>query len=270
MSLLVRACDTQTSRTLASSETHPITRLRLELHSLAPGQALTVATEGRELGALVLGGSVDVACGSEHVAALGGRANVFAGSASAVYAPPGSEVRFTGAGELAAEVMLCTAPAESGGAFTVIRPGEYPVREVGKANWRRRVEDVFAPAPASSLLLGETFNPPGNWSSYPPHKHDTEVPGREVELEEVYHYRLDPPQGFAIQCIYTADRELDEALTVRNGDTVVIPRGYHPVVAAPGYRLYYLWALAGPRRIMRPCDDPEHAWVKAMEPLLPA
>jgi len=149
-----------------------------------------------------------------------------------------------------------------------VRPSQVLSRDVGAANWARRVEDVLATAQPTVLQLGETTNPPGNWSSYPPHKHDTAVPGQEVVLEEIYHYRLRPRQGFGVQCIYTADRELDEAVIVRDGDTVVIPKGYHPVVAGPGYRLYYLWMLAGPRRLMQPNDAPDHAWVKAVEPML--
>jgi 5-deoxy-glucuronate isomerase len=108
------------------------------------------------------------------------------------------------------------------------------------------------------LLVGETFNPPGNWSSYPPHKHD----GRDGEprLEEVYHYRIDPPQGFGHQTLYTSDGE-SVTHVVRDGDAVLLPYGYHPVAAAPGYRLYYLWALAGAERRMALYEDPQHKWV---------
>jgi len=87
----------------------------------------------------------------------------------------------------------------------------------------------------------------------------------EVKQEEIYYFRVDPPQGFGFQRIYTSDGSLDEAYVVRDGDTVIIPRGYHPVAAAPGYSLYYLWMIAGTQRIMRPRDDPAHAWVKQSE-----
>ncbi len=269
MSLLVHSDPSAPHRVIASPATHPLQYLTLELHRLAPGEALAAETGACELGIVILGGRVDFAAGATHAEGLGGRADVFAGRATAVYVPPGTGYRLEGAGELGAEVALCFARAERGGPVTIVRPEEIAVREVGKANWKRRVEDVLAPAPASVLQLGETYNPPGNWSSYPPHKHDTEVPGREVVLEEVYHYRLKPSQGFGVQCVYSAERDIDEAHLVRDGDTVVIPRGYHPVAAGPGYSLYYLWALAGPRREMRPNDDPEHVWVKAAEALLP-
>jgi 5-deoxy-glucuronate isomerase len=107
-------------------------------------------------------------------------------------------------------------------------------------------------------MVGETFNPPGNWSSYPPHKHD----GRDGEptLEEVYYFRIDPPQGFGQQMLYTADGE-SVTHAVRDGDTVLLPYGYHPVSAPPGYRLYYLWGMAGAQRKLALHEDPTHRWI---------
>jgi len=268
MPLLVPAGTRHGSRRIASPETHELSMLTIDTALLAPGETYDGSTDGRELGIVVLCGSVDVAAGLETFLAIGRRANVFGGRATAVYLPPGCEFRIAGAGETGGEVALCFAKADSGGPVTLVRPEDVVSREVGKANWRRRVEDVFATAPASTLLLGETYNAPGSWSSYPPHKHDRAEPGKEVVLEEIYHYRLSPPQGFGVQCVYTPDRSIDRAYIVRDGDTVVIPRGYHPVAAAPGYILYYLWILAGPRRVMRPNDDPAHVWVKAVEAML--
>jgi 5-deoxy-glucuronate isomerase len=112
---------------------------------------------------------------------------------------------------------------------------------------------------AGRLLLGETINPPGNWSFYPPHKHDTQAPPREVKLEEVYYFHIDPPEGFGVQIRYGGG---EECFTVRRGDTAAIKAGYHPVVAAPGYRLYYLWVMAGEGRQMIPHLDPRYAWVQ--------
>jgi 5-deoxy-glucuronate isomerase len=255
-------------RSIASPSTHDLERVRLDLLTLAPGEAFSSSSEDRELCLVVMGGQVDVQAGSHAWEALGQRANVFGGPATAVYMPPGTAFEVRGAGELGGELAMCQAPAPEGADITLIAPNDVTVRDVGSGNWRRSVQDILAKVPASTLLLGETINAPGNWSSYPPHKHDTEIPGEEVVLEEVYHYRFDPPGGFGVQCVYTEDRSLNEAMLVREGDTVLIPRGYHPVAAAPGYRLYYLWVLAGPRRLMRPHDDPAHAWVKAVEPML--
>lgn len=258
----------QGPRAIVSPATHDLERVCLDLLTLAPGESYLASSEDLELCLVILGGNLDVQAGSYSWEALGQRQNVFEGPATAVYMPPDTVFELRGAGELGAEVALCYAASAQGADVTLIAPTDVTVREVGAGNWRRSVQDILANVPASVLLLGETINAPGNWSSYPPHKHDEEVLGKEVMLEEVYHYRISPPSGFGVQCIYTDDRALNEAVLVRDGDTVVIPRGYHPVAAAPGYRLYYLWVLAGPRRLMRPHDDPAHAWLKAVEPML--
>jgi 5-deoxy-glucuronate isomerase len=236
---------------------------------LAPGETHSATTASRELGIVVLGGTTGIQAGGATFAALGRRADVFGGRASALYLPPHTDFSIVGASEGPAQVALCYAECEEGGPITRIDPEDVVSRAVGRSNWARRVEDVFAKAPASRLLLGETYNVPGGWSSYPPHKHDTDVPGREVVLEEIYHYRISPSQGFGVQCVYQGGEAEDQAFVVKDGDSVVIPGGYHPVVAAPGYSLCYLWVLAGPRRTMRPNDDPAHAWLKAVEAMLP-
>jgi len=124
---------------------------------------------------------------------------------------------------------------------------------------------------AQRLLVGETLNPPGNWSSYPPHKHDRKAPS-EAPLEEVYFFKIKPPHGFGLQRIYTSPEDenpFDEVFLLENDDTVVIPRGYHPVVAAPGYQLYYLWVLAGEERKYGAwSDDPNHRWLRNCEPMI--
>ncbi|MEK7765746.1 MAG: 5-deoxy-glucuronate isomerase, partial [bacterium] len=133
----------------------------------------------------------------------------------------------------------------------------------GKGNWFREVHDVGVEnLEAKSLIFGETFNPPGNWSSAPPHKHDVDNPPEEGKLEELYYYRLRPVQGFGLQRVYTADG-YDQVFVVGDGDVVTLPRGFHPVVAAPGYDLYYFWVLAAfKERKLRARDDPKHKWIK--------
>jgi len=111
-------------------------------------------------------------------------------------------------------------------------------------------------------MVGETFNPPGNWSSYPPHKHDGK--NGEPILEEIYYYRVDPPQGFGHQMQYSAGGECVTHV-VRDGDAVLLPYGYHPVSAPPGYRLYYLWAIAGAERRLALYEDPAHTWIHRVQ-----
>ena len=185
------------------------------------------------------------------------RSNVFEERASALYLPPGVQLTITA--ETPLEAVLFSTPAPSGGKAAAIGPDKVEVNARGKANYAREVHNVFVTDPhVRRLMVGETFNPPGNWSSYPPHKHD----GKDGEpvLEEVYYYRVSPPQGFGQQMLYTTDGEC-ATHTVKDGDAVLLPYGYHPVSSPPGYKLYYLWAMAGGERKLALHEDPAHKWI---------
>jgi 5-deoxy-glucuronate isomerase len=185
------------------------------------------------------------------------RRNVFDERASAVYLPPGTLLTVTA--ETPLEAVLFATPAPGGGGTVVVKPGDIEVKARGKDIYSREVHDVLVTDPyVKRLMVGETFNPPGHWSSFPPHKHD----GRDGEpvLEEVYYFRVSPPQGFGQQMLYTEEGEC-VAHVVRDGDTVLLPYGYHPVAAAPGYRLYYLWGMAGQQRELALHEDPAHKWI---------
>jgi 5-deoxy-glucuronate isomerase len=226
------------------------------------GDAVTLNTGAHEALVVVIeapsGALVSVA-GRDF--SLPPRGSVFADGPSAVYAPPGSELRLSG--ELLAGIFQ--ARVEDGAAELdayAILPEEVASVERGRGNFARRVRDILpATRPAARLLAGETLNPPGNWSSSPPHKHDRDIPGQEAELEEIYLFRVDPPQGFGLQMSYSTDPPQESAFAVHDLDAVSIPAGYHPVVAAPGYDLYYLWCLAGHGRELLWNPDPAHAWV---------
>jgi 5-deoxy-glucuronate isomerase len=136
------------------------------------------------------------------------------------------------------------------------------VRVRGEGTNRRFVRNILPDdQPAHSLIVVEVITPSGHWSSYPPHKHDSARQGKETALEETYYHRLAPAQGFAMQRVYTDDRSLDEAVVVEDGDVVLVPRGYHPVVAPHGYELYYLNVMAGPERKWIFHNDPQHEWL---------
>jgi len=231
---------------------------------LEAGGEHRIDTGSNEWAIIVLSGLADLTVNGEHHPEFGGRVNVFEGNASALYAPPGSDIKLVASSEF--ECALASCPSESEGPHQVIGPEEVSTKRVGAWNWRRDVAQVVVDnvPQAQRLVVGETFNPPGNWSSYPPHKHEVDDPPFEVKMEEIYHFRVNPPQGWGIQRIYNDDRSLDETYCIQDGDSVVLPYGYHPVCAAPGYQLYYLWMMAGPTtRKMQPRDDPDHAWVKA-------
>jgi 5-deoxy-glucuronate isomerase len=160
-----------------------------------------------------------------------------------------------------AEVALCWAPAQRGVDPVLISPEDVRVSTRGSGGTEREIHDVLMESrPAESLLITEVITPAGNWSSFPPHKHDTDDLPREAYLEETYYHRMKRAGGFAVQLVYTADRSLDAALQVRDGDVVLVPRGYHPVSAAPGYDLYYLNVMAGPVRRWQVTVDADQAW----------
>jgi 5-deoxy-glucuronate isomerase len=233
-----------------------------EVRRLTAGQEIALTSPGRETCVVILTGSADVQVGDLTFPRLGGRTSVFDDSPpGAVYAPAGSHIRIQ-AGS-AAEIALCSAPAATAGEPRAIA-GERMSREVrGEGTNRRFVRNVLPQTePAERLLVVEVITPGGHWSSYPPHKHDTDAPPAETQLEETYYHRLNPPQGFAFQRVYTDDRSLDETVCVEDGDVVLVPRGYHPVGAPHGYDLYYLNVMAGPVRNWIFRDDPAHAWIK--------
>jgi len=183
-----------------------------------------------------------------------------------VYTPAGSKVQLTRL-DGDARITVAGAQGKAGGAPALIGADQAIRNKVGKDNWTRTVYTHIANnIDAAHLIAGETMNQPGGWSSCPPHKHDRFAPPSEVPMEEVYFFQVDPKQGFGFMRVYTAPGDadgFDNAYAVEHGDTVLIPRGYHPVVACPGYALNYTWVLAGEGRTYGAwSDDPKHSWIK--------
>ena len=230
---------------------------------LRAGDEESLDTGTRELCVVVLAGSVDVTVDGQAHPNLGTRRSVFDDAApAAVYVPSGHHVLVRATGD--AEVALCTAPCdEQPRNVRVIDPQTMRRSARGQGSNRRYICDVLPhdDPTAAHLLVVEVRTPAGHSSSYPPHKHDVESPPAETQLEETYYHRLNPPQGFAFQRVYTDDRSLDEACAVEDHDVVMVPRGYHPVVAPHGYDLYYLNVMAGPHRLWVFRNDPDHEWM---------
>jgi len=237
--------------------------IQLDVADLHAGELVDLVRAREEMLVMVLSGVVDVVVDGEKLGRSGGRSSVFEGPGHAIYAPPGAHLVLTAVGG-PAELAVCSAPLadDPAPAARLIGPDDQRIADVGKDNWARNVRTVLGPEHAAGrLLIGETINAPGNWSSYPPHKHDDHRPPTEVQLEEVYLFKVEPAGGFGVQIRYV-DGGVQEAFTVRDGDAAAIKAGYHPVVAAPGYSLYYLWVMAGQGREMVPFLDPRHAWVQ--------
>jgi 5-deoxy-glucuronate isomerase len=191
---------------------------------------------------------------------LGGRGSVFDGLPWALYLPRDTAYRVEGD----AEVAICGARCERKREPVLVRPEDVEIEVRGAGNATRQINHIVKPEfPAERLLVVEVFTPAGNWSSYPPHKHDEDNPPGEVVLEETYYYRTAKPEAFAVQRLYSPRHGVDETVTVRGGDVMLVPFGYHTTAAAHGYDLYYLNALAGERRSMAAADDPELAWIRS-------
>jgi 5-deoxy-glucuronate isomerase len=228
---------------------------------LAAGRTASGGEPGREACLVLLSGTADITAGGQTFARLGGRGSVFEDKApGAVYAPGGAA--WTVVATTAVELAVCTAPGTGAGAPPQIAAAAMSREVRGQGTNTRHVRNILPETePAESLLVVEVITPAGNWSSYPPHKHDTATAGEETQLEETYYHRLNPPQGFAFQRVYTDDRSLDQTMAVEDGDVVMVPRGYHPVGAPHGYDLYYLNVMAGPKRQWIFRNDPAHDWI---------
>jgi 5-deoxy-glucuronate isomerase len=211
-----------------------------------------------EIALVVLGGRCSVEAEGERWE-LGGRDSVFGGMPWALYLPRDTSYSVSGEAEVAICGALCGARREP----VLIRPEEVEIEIRGAGNATRQINHIVKPEfPAERLLVVEVFTPSGNWSSYPPHKHDEDRPPGEVVLEETYYYRTDDPAAFAVQRLYSPRHDVDVTVTVRDGDVMLVPWGYHTTAAAHGYDLYYLNALAGERRSMASADDPALAWIR--------
>lgn len=224
-------------------------------------------TQNHELALVVLGGICHVRSNMGNWMEVGRRPNVFAGMPYTLYLPP--DTRFTvEATSESLDLAYGWAIAEASHPARLVPPAEVEIEIRGGGNVTRQINKMIPPGfPASRLVVVEVYTPSGNWSSYPPHKHDEHIVDAagnvlEADLEEVYFYKIDRPEGFAYQRIYTPDRHIDELILARDSHLVLSPRGYHPVVAAPGYNCYYLNMLAGSAQSLAATDDPEHTWVK--------
>ncbi len=227
---------------------------------LHPGQIVKDRTSDEEVGLVVLSGKVTIRSSEGTWEAIGERESVFDGRPYVVYLPPGTD--FALEGVTRCEIARCGSIAEKGASAQLITPQEIGEETRGEGNAQRYIRHLLeADRPAEHLFLVEVITPSGNWSSYPPHKHDTDNPPQETYLEETYYHRVKPDQGFGFQRVYTADRSMDEAILVEDGTLVLVPRGYHTVSVAPGYDLYYLNVMAGPVREWRFNNDPAHVWV---------
>ena len=229
----------------------------------------TGETGGNEVVLDLFEGSADVTVVFEgktlEYKKIGGRKSIFDGRPTLVCLPPQTKYTVKALSDVL-DIGVSLGPSPSGGKPVVIGPDDNITRLTGKGNYQRQVHlGTVETGKTMRLMVGETIGQQGAWSSYPPHKHD-ESGGGEVPQEEVYYYKLQPKQGFAIQVLYDNPGKpggRDDAYIVRDGDTMALDHGYHPVACAPGYQVGYLWVLYAPSDVYGSwSDDPKHAWVK--------
>ncbi len=232
------------------------------VYRLAAGETASEATGERETMLVIVEGKAGVVADGEDLGVLGSRMSVFERAKPyAVYVPNGAHWSVTA--ETPCTIAVCTAPGRGGHALRVIRPEDVATLERGKGANKRYIHPIAMEDAdvADSLLITEVFTPQGNWSSYPPHRHDGDEGEDMTYLEETYYHRLNPAQGFGVQRVFTEDGEIDETMAVEDGDVVLVPRGHHPVGAPYGSDMYYLNVMAGPVRKWRFKNHPDHDWI---------
>ncbi len=241
------------------------TYVGFELYKLTAGEAASDISEDRETCLVFVTGKGRVDVGGD-LGELGSRMSPFEGKPWSVYLPAG--VKWTVIATTNVELAVCTAPAIGNKLpVRIISPDGLSRETRGKGNNTRYVTNILPEGePADSLLVVEVITPGGHTSSYPPHRHDEDDLPQQSFLEETYYHRLNPPQGFAFQRVYTdrredGTRELDVAIVIEDGDVTLVPKGYHPCAACHGYDLYYLNVMAGPIRTWKFHNAPEHQWL---------
>ena len=247
----------------------------LRLHR---GQRYSAATGEREVAIVILGGRCSVRSSRASFEHVGRRPNVFSGMPWAVYLPRRTDWELEALTD-GLEVAICEVPAEEDYPAQLVTPEDSEIEIRGGANATRQINGILPPGfNCQRIVAVEVYTPPGNWSSYPGHKHDVhrvDEDGEllEADLEEIYFYKFDRPGGYAYQRVYNDERSIDAVMMAQEHDAVLVPEGYHPVVSAHGYTCYYLNFLAGSAQSLANSDDPDYAWVKDswtwLDPRLP-
>jgi 5-deoxy-glucuronate isomerase len=234
--------------------------MSFSVRRLLPGDSWTCYHPQEETACVLLSGVCQAKWGQES-SEIGKRTSVFDGLPYALYVAPGDRAEFTA--KTICEIAECHAPSRANHRSRLVTPDDVFSALRGGENISRQVVDVMRPDFAGDrLMVIEVYTPGGNWSSFPPHKHEVHNPPEEVDLDEIYYYRMRHPNAFALQRLYSSDGKSDTVITARDNDTVLVHDGYHPVVAGPGYDVYYLNFLAGSARALSVTEDARHVWIK--------
>lgn len=248
--------------------------IHFQVRRLAGANKWHFSTQGFELALVILSGTLTVESSAGHWPGIGERQHVFAGLPYALYLPIRTDLAISAITNC--EFAVAWAATNQEFPAKLVTPAEVEVEIRGGDNATRHINNIIPPGfPCARLVVVEVYTPGGNWSSYPPHKHDihkTTSDGKilEADLDEIYYYKIDRPEGYALQRVYTdpesplqrAGYPIDAVIMPRNDDVVLVPEGYHPVSSPPGYTSYYLNVLVGSAQSLTATDDPQFAWVK--------
>ena len=235
-------------------------KVEMDMLRLAAGDKKAYRESGKEYALVILGGKCTVSGNGFEFKDAGRRKDVIDGAATCIYVPSDNPFTITACTEV--QIAVCKSPSDKKFKPAIINPEDVIIKNLGKPGWEREAHFILDERTDSNMLyIGEAFVKGGQWASYPPHKHDDDNMPTEAETEEIYYYEFKNPNGFGIQKVYTMEGDIDETYTVKSGDFVEIPRGYHPFHAAPGYDNYYLWIMAGKDRGFYMTTDEEHQWL---------
>lgn len=245
---------------------------------LKKGESFRGEVGAHEHVSVILGGTAHFRTSAGDFLNVGRRPNVFSGMPHALYLPRHTHFEIEAVSDTL-EIASCWVPTDQDFPAKLVTPSDVAIEIRGGANATRQINGILPPGfPCHRLVCVEVYTPSGNWSSYPPHKHDIHRTGPqgeliEADLEEIYFYKIDPPGGYAYQRVYTDDGKIEALMMARNHDAVLVPAGYHPVVSGHGYTTYYLNFLAGSAQSLANSDDPAYAWIKStwteQDPRLP-
>ena len=252
--------------------------LNMAARRLNMGDTWSGSTGDYEYAHVILGGICTIRTSQGKFSRVGHRTNVFKGMPYALYLSRGVDFEIEALSD-GFEVASCWVRTEEDHPARLVTPKDSAIELRGGDNASRQINSILPPGfDCQRLVVVEVYTPSGNWSSYPPHKHDVhrvDAQGTllEADLVEIYFYKLDRHEGYAYQRVYTDDRHIDAVMMAQHHDMVLVPEGYHPVVSAHGYTTYYLNFLAGSAQSLANVDDPAYAWVKAnwkgIDPRLP-
>ncbi len=237
------------------------------LYRLEPGQTATEATGDREVILVLVEGKARITAAGQDWGEMGDRMDVFEKTPPHCLYLPG-DTSWEAIATTPCTLAICTAPARGTYPAARLDPADITMVIRGKGTNTRYIHPIAMEERdvAGSLLVTEVYTPAGHWSSYPPHRHDEDDFPRMTYLEETYYHRLNPPQGYGHQRVFTEDGTLDETMTVSNHDVVLVPKGHHPCGAPYGYEMYYLNVMAGPLRKWRFQNHSDHDWIATKDP----